>query len=910
MSELHSRIGLCAVLCLSLFGCGGDSGGSSVEPPKPLSDVERAIQTGDATLVSDPSEFIAHSDVLVSTYKQTFNQIKRAINGSTQQLTWDPTHDAAMLSPTYGFNDSILVTNKAIQDGYDDQNLTIGVAGYANSVSRYAVLGSNPFRTAKRFPDSVNEEMNQWMENLLAWLNGKALGSNTSIVIAQMDQSYYFPDEVATREWLDDRFDNAVQYNTANQCDGTALLSCVESKPDLLIVSQHLQNTSELENVSQAIERAQQLTIPILYLHWDGGMTELGQSLFNTFHVNYVGDNYWRKLAVVDWQANELLDSVPEHVEQQQALLKRLNDDSFTVDLTLCDDKSCPTESNMAQEFYSAAQSIRDQLRNLDEQGIQLFDTADYEYEKSLVLLADHYRQDVRFPMDKESTKRIDFLRSYFADYVQYNSRKVNQRQADMGNFSRSDFGEEVGRVTQTVSLESKRHFRAAGVYALPGETFSVTRSDNAPVATKIVINTLRSGATHEFSNNGYSRPKHLTSYAYSIEPGETIQLTSPYGGPVQVQFDNNNEQVDLTFQGVALHPVWRGSDDNVSFVEKLNADLFDWAELITPGFEVHSKSKKMIESIGADDWAEPVDMALATEQYVHNLPHALAGFQGPGIDSIDDIHLYATNKDWQIETIDIVKHMNADQATCGYGCSGNPYDAYWAFHPLGHGDLHELGHGLEKSRFRFSGWDGHSTTNYYSYYSKSRYYQDTGKVSSCQSLDFKGQYQMLQTSRQQADPNAYMAEQNQTDWSWGARVFIQIMMQAQNEGVISNGWHLLGRLHILEREFNRLKSSDELWLANRSKLGFDSYSREEANSISNNDWLLIAFSVITDRDMRQYLDMWGFSFSDKAKTEVIAKSFVPMPLTYFASSEAGYCVDEFATSPIPIDGTTAWPMN
>ncbi len=37
----------------------------------------------------------------------------------------------------------------------------------------------------------------------------------------------------------------------------------------------------------------------------------------------------------------------------------------------------------------------------------------------------------------------------------------------------------------------------------------------------------------------------------------------------------------------------------------------------------------------------------------------------------------------------------------------GNPYDAYWSFSPLGHGDLHELGHGLEKGRFRFSGWEG-----------------------------------------------------------------------------------------------------------------------------------------------------------------------------------------------------------
>ncbi|MCV5951156.1 hypothetical protein OFN94_40755, partial [Escherichia coli] len=79
------------------------------------------------------------------------------------------------------------------------------------------------------------------------------------------------------------------------------------------------------------------------------------------------------------------------------------------------------------------------------------------------------------------------------------------------------------------------------------------------------------------------------------------------------------------------------------------------------------------------------------------NYPHVLAGFQGRGIDEVPYIIQYAQNQGWEIANIDMVKHMNADQATCGYGCSGNPYDAYWAFSPLGHGDLHELGHGLEK---------------------------------------------------------------------------------------------------------------------------------------------------------------------------------------------------------------------
>jgi hypothetical protein len=52
---------------------------------------------------------------------------------------------------------------------------------------------------------------------------------------------------------------------------------------------------------------------------------------------------------------------------------------------------------------------------------------------------------------------------------------------------------------------------------------------------------------------------------------------------------------------------------------------------------------------------------------------------------------------------------MNADQATCGYGCSGNPYDAYWAFDPVGHGDVHEVGHNIENRMLGFEEWDYHS---------------------------------------------------------------------------------------------------------------------------------------------------------------------------------------------------------
>ncbi|MGI9888844.1 ImpA family metalloprotease, partial [Vibrio chagasii] len=898
-------------------GGGGNDGDGSSDPditPIPQTAVQKALSTGNASYVVNPSEFVEASQALVAQYNEDYTKIKQALSQNPEgeplrNLHWDPTHDTAIILPTYGFNDVILKTNKAMQDGYSDQELVVGVAGYTATKGRYAALASNPFRTKQRFPDSVNEEMNTWLKNLVTWVSGTDAPKN--VVLAQLDQSYYFPDDQATRNWLTDNMNASVVANADDACDGNQLSQCLEANsPDLLILSQKLDAGDSIDDVVQGLRLAFEKSIPVLYLHLDGGMTDLGNALFAEMHMTYVGDNYWRKLGLSNWDSTQLINQIPDNIVQQQALLQRLKDDSFTVDLSTCDDKSCPDESNMDEEFHTAANSIRAHLTSLDSKKVDLFATDDYEYEKLLLLLADHYRQDVQYPMGKGVTERIDFLRSYYSDYVLYNSRLYNAAQPSLGNFSTKSF-DNVPLVTKTVALESKRHFRSAGLYALPGKTIKVTRLDSNEVATSIAFNTLRSGATHEFSgNDGYARPKFLTSVTYPVKPGETIYLTSAYGGTLQVHFDTNDIDVELRFENVAQHPVWRSEADNDSFVAQLEEGSFDWAELITPGFEVHSKLEKMKESIGSDDWAQPHDMALATERYVHNFPHALAGFKGPGIDEIAEIQQYGEDKGWQIETIDIVKHMNADQANCGYGCSGNPYDAYWSFHPLGHGDLHELGHGLERGRFRFSGWDGHSTTNYYSYYSKSRYYLDTKRVSSCQGLDFKGQYELLQESRKQPDPNAYMAQQNQTSWSWGARVFIQMMMLAQEQGVLDYGWHMLGRLHLIEREFNRLKSSDELWNANKQNIGFDSYSRDEANQISNDDWLLIALSYVNERDMRNYLNMWGFNFSDKAKQQVATMSLAPMPLTYFASSNQGYCVDEFAKRPISVDGVTAWPLN
>ncbi|MEZ9417303.1 hypothetical protein AB4189_24590, partial [Vibrio sp. 10N.286.49.E1] len=146
-------------------------------------------------------------------------------------------------------------TNKAMQDGYSDQELVIGIAGYTSDNSRYAALASNPFRTKQRFPDSVNEEMDIWLENLVKWASDN--DSPQNVVLAQLDQSHYFPDDQATRNWLTSNINPSMVINADNACDGGKLSQCIENNtPDLLVLSQKLNDGDDIEDVITGIRLA------------------------------------------------------------------------------------------------------------------------------------------------------------------------------------------------------------------------------------------------------------------------------------------------------------------------------------------------------------------------------------------------------------------------------------------------------------------------------------------------------------------------------------------------------------------------------------------------------------------------------------------------------------------------------
>ncbi|WP_255554906.1 ImpA family metalloprotease [Moritella sp. 24] len=914
-------------------GCNSDSGEENA--PIPPTAIEQALATADVSYIDDASSIVLEMNSIVNQELQAEQAIKQAlfnipngvVNGdSLTNLTWWPTHDAAAFKNTYGVNYSVIESNAIIPENDDGSRtpeaLPVAIAGQYKQQGRYLALNSNPFRNVGRNENALNTEMESWLKNTVSWLSQRDdFSSDTplNIVMSQLDDSYYFKDRTLTRKWFDEQYPDKVTYNAGQSCDGPTLASCITEETDLVILSQYMGSLTD-EQVEDYVAQVETLLAqgtPVLYVHHDGNLKPLGKALFELLNITYIGDNYWRKFGTNAFNVMDTYQTIPADIEKQIALFNRLDTNSFTVDLSLCDDHKCEPESLMDEQFYQAASSIKAKIDSFDKSKKALFTTDDFKYQKLQILLADKYRQDTVFPMNRADTNANVFLRSLFSDYVLFNNRLINAAQADLGNFSRSDFSH-ITPVDKQISLTTRGAFQAAGVYMLPGKTVTISRNDSLDVNTSIFINTLRSGSTHEFLlKDGYSRPKFIKSQAYSIASGETLTLTSAYGGLLQVGFDTKTNveaqdptaQVNFIFANVGLHPVWRNDSDSESFVQQLAANQYDWAEFITANFQVHSTRSKMLKTMSDPTWSDLSLLASTTQKYTHGYEKALGGFEGPNIEELSEVVNFANAKGLALAYKDQIHHFNADRATCGSGCSGNPYDANWQFNPLGHGDLHEIGHTQESGRFRFTGWDSHSTTNYYSYFTKFMNYKKTGNAPTCQKLKFETMFNHLKASKQQGvDSYQYMQDLALNSWSNGAMIMIQAMMGAQNEGTLTTGWHLIARLHVLDRNFTTAVKKETTWLAARDVLGFSQYSQSEAKSIGKNEWLAIAISTAIERDVVDFSTMWGLAIDDKAKAQLAATHTDKLPLSFYASdNNGGYCMD-LAQPKIALSADMVWP--
>ena len=867
-----------------------------------------ALSSGSATLVTE-KELILETRAELGTLRSGESLL--GVLYENDSISYAPSHNSQIIHTTGDVHKvySILQGTK--------QN-TLAVAG-TKSNARFAAFGSIPMWY---FQNGKNLSYETPMKRLLLWLiGGKPLDStisdqNKTIVLS-------FANSVSdTKDWLNTNYPNW----TIKECkDITTHANCL-SGADLVIQGSNTNDTNA-DTIETNLKSLLDNGVPILYLHPDWGTNKTAQNIGKLFEFSMpYGGNWWAS-DKADWADVGVMHSTQFDLNYGaiDTMLSHFQAQDYNFDWSKCKDShgnfgqnydNCEDVVGLKSEFQLGASKVKIFMNGLDNNKKNIFTTDDYKLQKLLALIGDKFRQNVTYPMDKVTTDDNLFMKSYYADHAVYNYRTINPTQPDMGNFSRSDFSH-ITPITKTVTFTSRKPFRSTGAYALPGQTFKVTRDDDSNLTVKVFINTLRSGATHQYQQDGYNRPKYLQTPHFEIKSGESIEITSPYGGVIELEFSKKDLPIKIKFENVGEHAYWASTADNASFDAKLSANEFDWAELVTSGFEVHSKLDKMIQTIDGTDskwsWGTAENLAAATVKYTSNYPLVLAGFKGPGIDVVSEIHDFATNNNLTIETVEQVKHMNADQASCGYGCSGNPYDAYWAFEPIGHGDIHEIGHGLEKSRFRFEGFEVHASTNPYSYYTKSKYNEITGGDPDCQNLPFKEVFEKLQASVNENNSTAYLKTHlwDDSGWSQQFMITLQAMMHTQKMGKLQNGWHLLARLHILEREIKRVKDD---WDNKKASIGFSNYTLDEFNNMRKNDWILVSYSFAVGLDFRDYLTMMGMEYSQKASDQVASFNYPMVPKKFFVSTPNGYCKSDgtygafLDKSMLDVDGNTTFP--
>jgi hypothetical protein len=922
----------------SAAGSGTPSGGTAASwlPPTVQGAVATAVLKGDALGGPTADDYIdaalatieyrrTQGDPLIRTlYNLAADGTDRPDGSSLGAVSWNPSHDAALLRANFGVNTEVLLANTNTSGGAIAPT-ALAVAGTLGANGRYLVMAGNPWGTWSR----GNAQMDQFMKNAFTWLTGKPSSTPMKVALAQLDETYWFRMESTTRAWLTAMYGAQATVNPVGAYDGANLAKIITDGQDLVILGSHHASTDDPAALCASIQAILAAGIPVLYLQEDGGLNDLGTNLFSLLQVQYAGDNQWTNAQASNLDGATLVGRLPQSMTDIREMLTRLKSGAYDFTLPTA---QTTDHAGFLTEFGNGATAVSNLFHAYDSARTDIFQAQGLEIPKLLALLGDRLRQDIAYPLVTSKAVIKDFLRADYGSLALYNVRKVVPPQPDLGTFSRTDFTK-VTPVTRTVSLVSRPAFQATGAYALPGRTVTLTRTDTGDVKTWVFVNSLRAGSTHlwdDTSYGGFCRPDGLQTQRIPIASGETVYLTSPYGGPLEIAFDVKDVPVAFTFSNVGEHPYWAGPADDATFTTKVDTAAFDWVEVATQGFEVHSKADRFKTGTLGSRWSTPALLGAAVRRYTYDFTHILAGFQGDGIDQEPEVYGWTRAQGLDVPTTDVVKHMNADVPLCGDGCSGNPYDADWAFSPIGHGDLHELGHSLQSGRWQLNQggytYANHAGTNFYSYYSQSRYYDDTQDTTfGHQNLPMKAMYQQLQAAYAAGDRAGTVSPAMKTfcvnTLSQGGdsgiytsyTFYVQFMMQVRALGLLNNGWHMMGRIHGVDRAFNAALADAVTWDARKAAFGFGHVAFADAKTMNNTDFMAIAMSFTTGLDIRDYMAMWGFDIGAAASAQIASFNLPAAERAFFAVKDTDWPYGALTTRTgsfrkLAVDGVTAWP--
>ncbi|MFZ6748748.1 ImpA family metalloprotease [Undibacterium sp. Ren11W] len=690
---------------------------------------------------------------------------------------------------------------------------------------------------------------------------------------------------------------------TKLSCDLLADASC-NAAAQLLILGGDLPASATLEATVRTWVSAGK---PVLYLHTRAsGDSESGRQMLSGMGLQLGGyaGNYFSNDLVAAGRSNADNLAKLDQFADSRALINRIANNSWRTDYawsactTYVGSINCDNVPDLQKELMTPIESLRQQIDDFTRSGRNLFATPNTTTLRLLALWADVQRKQIVYPVDKTS-KPVEFQKALVADALVAYVRPLAIAQTDLSSFlskSAATLPVSASDETISISLPAEQGFTAIGRFAVPGKTLQIELIDAGSATVALRLNTQRVSSTRYLGATTYTRPRYLASPAISLAKASPLQVNSPYGGTMQLEFSGATagQIVKLRLRGVAQHPFFdlSAGSDKAAFIAALNNGQFDWAEIKMPGAEIHTKVAKMKDVLQKDYGNDMVRYLDELRDLLIEGDYRMAGYALKGLDLPAAVQTFCTGLAWNCTDPVIhrgpgTQHINSDDfAACGSGCSGNPYDQDWGVNPRGWGESHELGHNQQQGILNiYGGRSGEVSNNLFPLRMNWRvlHEKNTYAPELASRVKYQSVFDMINAGRTKADPlearyqsiwgsDAYATQNGERmafymQWVhyWHARVNDE-----------ARGWDIVTLLYLHQRQFARAD-----WTANKDKLGYSQYATRPA--VDGNDNMLIALSWITQRDQRPTFDLWGVRYSTTAAAQVASYGFAVEPALFYA---------------------------
>lgn len=494
-------------------------------------------------------------------------------------------------------------------------------------------------------------------------------------------------------------------------------------------------------------------------------------------------------------------------------------------------------------------------------------------------------------------------------------------------------------------SVTADHQWTTTGFYALAGKTVTITRTgdDTHSIAVKLHYGRDKTNRAHE---GNYIKHLEMSQHRISIPPKGTVTFSTPYGAPIYLQHWNTGGlggSSELTISGAAEHPTITDFSDPAQlakFEQILNETELPHVDLRAPASEQHLRRDRFMDALGSTyptvqdllqgisyDFTETIYSLAALKVQGKTLEESVAPTamemckQKFGVEDCTDENLHTRRG---------IQHANYDQyAQCGIGCAGNPWDSGDRINPRGWLDNHEMGHNFqvgllsvgyatEENRNTWSSYsrrDGENSNNIFPYYvlwnsyynidggtetisdghmnSRDVFYAFQSDAANTVNANNERVVYLNNCSVAGVNKNRYEAIWDNSGYAHNnsprMSFYIQAALRSDDLDMadgskLGKGFDIYPLLYQHARIYAKYVANEEVWNANREKLGFGMFDyttpHGTVNRIFGNDFLLVSLSFLTGYDWSTHFEVWGLRNSDLALQQAAAhgtKGKLPM---------------------------------